>query len=78
MYTVILKFVKTREKYCGILISQTFKGNENWFKKSGVKGEVHSKMAIYFLYANKKFIQRYVIHQNFSLQGALKLYKIFL
>ena len=27
-------------------------------------------MAIYFLYANKKFIQKYVIHQNFSFQRA--------
>ncbi len=35
------------------------------------KGEVHSRMAMYFLYANKKFIQRYVIHQKFSLQRAL-------
>ncbi len=36
-----------------------------------IKGEVHSRMAIYFLDANKKFIQRYVIYQNFSLQRAL-------
>ncbi len=36
-----------------------------------IKGEVHSRMAIYFLYANKKFIQRYVIHQNFGLQRLL-------
>ncbi len=35
------------------------------------KGEVHSRMAVYFLHANKKFTQRYVIHQNFSLQRAL-------
>ena len=33
-----------------------------------IKGEVHSRMAIYFLYANKKFIQKYVVHQNFSSQ----------
>ncbi len=26
-----------------------------------LKGEVHSRMAIYFLYANEKFKQRYVI-----------------
>ena len=43
-----------------------------------VKGEVHSRMAIYFLYANKKFIQKYFIHQNFSFQGALNPYEIFL
>ena len=43
-----------------------------------VKGEVHSRMAIYFLYANKKFIQKYVIHQNFSFQRALNPYEIFL
>ena len=42
------------------------------------KGEVHSRMAIYFLYANKKFIQKYVIHQNFSFQRALNPYEIFL
>ncbi len=36
-----------------------------------VKGELHSRMTIYFLYANKKFIQRYAIYQNFSLQRAL-------
>ena len=43
-----------------------------------VKGEVHSRMAIYFLYANKKVIQKYVIHQNFSFQRALNPYEIFL
>ena len=43
-----------------------------------IKGEVHSRMAIYFLYANKKFIQKYVIHQNFSFQRALNPYEIFL
>ena len=42
------------------------------------KGEVHSRMAIYFLYANKTFIQKYVIHQNFSIQRALNPYEIFL
>ena len=42
------------------------------------KGEVHSRMAIYFLYANKRFIQKYVIHQNFSFQRALNPYEIFL
>ncbi len=31
-----------------------------------LKGEVHSRMAINYFYANKKFMQRYVIHQNFS------------
>ncbi len=39
--------------------------------------EVHSSMAIYFLYAYKKFTQRYFIHQNFSLQSALLPYEIF-
>ena len=43
-----------------------------------LKGEVHSRMAIYFLYANKKFLQKYVIHQNFSSQRALNPYEIFL
>ena len=43
-----------------------------------VKGEVHSRMAIYFLYANKTFIQKYIIHQNFSIQRALNPYEIFL
>ena len=42
------------------------------------KGEVHSRMAIYSLYANKKVIQKYVIHQNFSFQRALNPYEIFL
>ena len=42
------------------------------------KGEVHSRMAIYFLYSNKKVIQKYVIHQNFSFQRALNPYEIFL
>ena len=42
------------------------------------KGEVHSRMAIYFLYANKKVIQKYVIHQNFSFQRALNPYEILL
>ena len=42
-----------------------------------LKGEVHSRMAIYFLYANKKFIQKYVIHQNFSFQRALNPTKSF-
>ena len=42
------------------------------------KGELHSRMAIYFLYANKTFIQKYVIHQNFSIQRALNPYEIFL
>ena len=36
--------------------------------KKCLKGEVHSRMAIYFLYANKKFIHKHVIHQNFSFQ----------
>ena len=43
-----------------------------------LKGVVHSRMAIYFLYANKKYIQKYVIHQNFSFQRALNPYEIFL
>ena len=45
---------------------------------SMVKGEVHSRMAIYFLYVNKKFIKKYVIHQNFSFQRALNPYEIVL
>ena len=36
------------------------------------KGEVHSKMAIFFLFANGKLIQRQVTHQNFSFQRASK------
>ena len=53
-------------KYCRLVFS------------GDVKGEVHSRMVIYFLYANKKFIQKYVIHQNFSFQRALNPYEIFL
>ena len=48
------------------------------YRRTLIKGEVHSRMAIYFLYANKKFIQKYVIHQNFSFQRALNPYEIFL
>ncbi len=35
------------------------------------KGEVHSRMAIYFCYANKKFIQRYVIHHDMLFKDML-------
>ena len=48
------------------------------YSQLSLKGEVHSRMAIYFLYANKKFLQKYVIHQNFSSQRALNPYEIFL
>ena len=54
-----------------------FLRNNQMFKLE-LKGEVHSRMAIYFLYANKKFLQKYVIHQNFSSQRALNPYEIFL
>ena len=59
-----------------IMLFATTQGNPNIFFQHNVKGEVHSRMAIYFLYANKKFIQKYVIHQNFSFQRALNPYEI--
>ncbi len=54
-YIPIIRYVPTQ--------AQTKSTDDN----RDIKGEVHSRMAIHFLYANKKFTQRYVTHLQRSL-----------
>ena len=54
----------------------TFMVQKAFFSIQDIKGEVHSKMAGFFLFANKKIIQRKFMHQNLDFQRAFHPFEI--